>query len=152
LEPATFWLVASTNCATACPFTLVEDIFYVNNNITNNNQSEIIAAQDQELQTKYHVTKILQTETDGKCRPCQKSEETAEHIISARLILAREEYIKRHDTVCPELHFNICKEMGGKLNNEHWYDHVPISGETSPEGKITILWNQQCKLKINRTS
>jgi hypothetical protein len=49
---------------------------------------------------------------DGKCRPCQQFEETAEHIISARLILAKEEYIKRHDTVCAELHFNICKEMG----------------------------------------
>ena len=31
-------------------------------------ESEIIAAQRQALQTKYHVTKILQTETDSKCR------------------------------------------------------------------------------------
>jgi len=30
--------------------------------------SEIIAAQDQALQSKYHATKILQTETDSKCR------------------------------------------------------------------------------------
>ena len=30
--------------------------------------SEIMAAQDQELQTKYHATKILQTETESKCR------------------------------------------------------------------------------------
>jgi hypothetical protein len=28
-------------------------------------ESEIMAAQ-----TKYHATKILQTETDSKCRPC----------------------------------------------------------------------------------
>jgi hypothetical protein len=68
------------------------------------------------------------------------------------MILAKQEYIKRHDTMCAELHFNICKEMGGKLNNEQWYDHLPISVETSPEGKLTILWNQQCKLKINWTS
>jgi hypothetical protein len=32
------------------------------------NESEIIAAQDQALQTKYHATKSLQTETDNKCR------------------------------------------------------------------------------------
>jgi len=44
------------------------------------------------------------------------------------------------------------RKWGGKLNNEHWYDRVPISGETSPEVKITVLWNQQCKLKINQTS
>jgi len=30
-------------------------------------RSEITAAQDQALQTKYHVTKILQTETESKC-------------------------------------------------------------------------------------
>jgi len=28
----------------------------------------IIAVQDQALQTKYHASKILQTETDNKCR------------------------------------------------------------------------------------
>ena len=47
--------------------------------------SEIIAAQDQALQTKYHATKILQTETDSKCRLCQQSDETLEHIISYRM-------------------------------------------------------------------
>jgi hypothetical protein len=31
---------------------------------------------------------------------------------------------------------------GVKLN-KHWYDHVPWSVETSHEGKVTILWNQQ---------
>ena len=31
-------------------------------------ESEVIAAQDQALQTKYHVTKTLQTETGSKCR------------------------------------------------------------------------------------
>ena len=32
-------------------------------------ESEIVAAQDQALQTKYYATKILNTETDSKCRP-----------------------------------------------------------------------------------
>ena len=31
-------------------------------------ESEIVAAQDQVLQTKYYETKILNTETDSKCR------------------------------------------------------------------------------------
>jgi hypothetical protein len=30
--------------------------------------SEIIATKYQELQTKYHSTKLLQTETESKCR------------------------------------------------------------------------------------
>ena len=33
--------------------------------------SEIVAAQDQALKTKYYATKILNTETDSKCRLCQ---------------------------------------------------------------------------------
>jgi len=30
--------------------------------------SEIMATQDQALQTEYHATKILQTDIDSKCR------------------------------------------------------------------------------------
>jgi len=72
------------------------------------NESEIVAAQDQALQTKYYATKILNTETDSKCRLCQQFDETIDHIISACPILAKEQYIQRHDRVCAQLHFNIC--------------------------------------------
>ena len=61
-------------------------------------------------------------------------DETVEHIITACPILATEQYVKRHDRVYAELHFNICKETGVKLQNEHWYDHVPKSVTTSHEG------------------
>jgi hypothetical protein len=33
--------------------------------------------------------------------------------------------------------------MGVKLDSEHWYDLLPKLVETSREGKVTILWNQQ---------
>jgi hypothetical protein len=45
--------------------------------------------------------------------------------------------------VSAQLHFNICKETGVKLDKKHWYEHVPKSVETSRGGKVTILWNQQ---------
>jgi hypothetical protein len=83
-------------------------------------ESEIVAAQDQALQTKYYATKILNTETDSECRLCQKFNERIDHIISACPILAKEEYIKRHDTVSAQLHFNICKETGVQLDKKHW--------------------------------
>jgi hypothetical protein len=35
------------------------------------------------------------------------------------------------------------QETGVKLGNEHWYEYVPKLVETSPEGKVTTLWNQQ---------
>ena len=85
--------------------------------------SEIMAAQVKALQTKYHSTKILQTETDSKCRKKQYDEKV-ERIILACPILAKEQYIQRHDTVCVELRCDICKEIGGKLYNKELYDHV----------------------------
>jgi len=45
--------------------------------------------------------------------------------------------------VSAQLHFNICKETGVQLDKKHWYEYVPKSAETSQEGKVTILWNQQ---------
>jgi len=44
-------------------------------------KSEIVAAQDQALQTKYYATKILNTETDSKCRLCQQFDETIDQMI-----------------------------------------------------------------------
>jgi hypothetical protein len=84
-------------------------------------ESEIVAAQDQALQTKYYATKILKTtETDSKCRLCHQFDEAIVHIISACPILAKEQYIKRHDRVGAQLHFNICKETGVQLDAKHW--------------------------------
>jgi hypothetical protein len=37
--------------------------------------------------------------------------------------------------------FNICKEIGAKLDIEHWYKRGIKSIDTSPEGNVTILWN-----------
>jgi len=62
-------------------------------------ESEIVAAQDQALQTKYYATKILNIEIDSKCRLCQQFDERIDHIISACPILAKEQYTKRHDRV-----------------------------------------------------
>jgi hypothetical protein len=39
-----------------------------------------------------------------------------EHIFAASQILAKEQYTKRYDMVCAQLHFNICKEIGVKLD------------------------------------
>ena len=80
----------------------------------------MLAAQDQALQTKYRATELLHTETDSKCRLYKQLAETAEHIISACRILAKGEYINRHDRVCCQLHFSIYKEMGVKLDSEYW--------------------------------
>jgi hypothetical protein len=93
-----------------------------------------VAAQNQALQTKYHATKILQTEKESKCRLCHQFEETTDHIMSACPILAKEQYITRHDTVCAQPHFNIRKELGVKLDSDLWYEHTPKSVEINQVG------------------
>ena len=108
-----------------------EDTFLwlTNGDLKAETESEIVAAQDQALHTKYYDKKILKTETDSKCRLCQQFDETAAHIITACPILAREQYIERHDRVCAQIHYNICKEMGVRVEKKQWYEYVPNSVE-----------------------
>jgi hypothetical protein len=102
-------------------------------------EREIVVAQDQALNRKYYTTKILHTETDSKCRLYQQHDEIIDHIISACPILAKEQYVKRHDKVNAQIRFNICKETGVQLDKKHWYEHVPNSVVTNQGGKVTIL-------------
>jgi len=57
----------------------------------------------------------------------KKFDETVEHVKSACPILAIEKYINRRDTVCVQTYFNLCKQIGVKLDNEYWYNHVSKS-------------------------
>jgi len=63
-------------------------------------ESEITAVQYQLLQTKYYVTKILKTERNSEYRLLKKLDEKIDHIISACLMLAKEQHINLHYRVC----------------------------------------------------
>ena len=76
-----------------------------------------------------------------KCGLCQQFDEAIDHIISACPVPAKEQYIQRHDRVCSQLHFTICKEVGVKL--EPWYENDPKLLETSHESKVTISRYQE---------
>jgi hypothetical protein len=104
-----------------------------------------VAAQEQALQAKHHATKYCKQEKGNKCRLCHQFEDKTDRIVSACPVLAKEQHIKRDDRVCAQLHFNIRKELGVKLESELWYEHVPKSVEiqTSQVGKETTFWNQQ---------
>jgi hypothetical protein len=45
--------------------------------------------------------------------------------------------------MCAQLHFNICKETGVRLDNEHWCELVPKLVEIGHDCKVTKLWSQQ---------
>jgi len=70
--------------------------------------------------------------------------DAAEHFISTCPTHAKEQYMKRRARVCAELHRNVCKGVGVKLD-KHWNDHVPKLVKTSYESEFTILFNQECK-------
>ena len=45
--------------------------------------------------------------------------------------------------MCAQLHCNLCKETGVKLDNEVWYELVPKLVEIGHGCKVTKLWYQQ---------
>ena len=75
-------------------------------------ESTILAAQDQAISTNYFKNIILKQEIKSKCRLCKQYEENIDHLTSGFPILAKNEYLRRHDKVCPQLHYSICKALG----------------------------------------
>ena len=74
-------------------------------------ESTIVAAQVQAISTNYFKNKILKEEIESKCRLCKQHEETIAHLTSGCPILAKNEYLMRHE-VCTHLHYSICKALG----------------------------------------
>jgi hypothetical protein len=66
-------------------------------------------------------------------------EEIIDHLTSGCTILAKTEYMIRHDKVCTQLHYSICKTLGTETT-ETWYSHIPKP--VCQHEDITVLWNQ----------
>ena len=107
--------------------------------IKGDRESTIVAAQDQAISTNYFKNKILKEEIESKCRLCKQHEETIDHLISVCPILAKNEYLMRHDKVCTYLHYSICKALGFETTDKR-YTLMPKP--VYEEGDVTVLWNQ----------
>jgi len=86
-------------------------------------ESRIAAAQDQAISTNYLKNKILKEETESKGRLCKQHKETIDRLTSTCPILAKNEYLMRHDIVCTHLHYSICKALGIEIA-DNWYTHT----------------------------
>jgi hypothetical protein len=75
-------------------------------------ESTIVAAQDQAISTNYYKNKNLKKGSESKCRLCTQHEEAIDHLTSGCPILAKNEYLMRHDKVCSHLYYSICKALG----------------------------------------
>ena len=99
----------------------------------------ITAAQDQALNTRYYSKHIIKQGTTDRCRMCHTQPETEEHIISGCQTLAADQYLNRHNQVAAQLHLDICRHCGIKVEAECWYQHKPE--RVMENEKATILWD-----------
>jgi hypothetical protein len=72
----------------------------------------IVTAQDQPISTNYFKRKILKEEIESRCQLCKEYEETVDHLTSGCPILAKNEYVIKHDKVYTHLHYSMCKTLG----------------------------------------
>ena len=78
-------------------------------------------AQEQALNTN-SVRKNYHKDISNKLRLCGTHVENVLHIVSGCSMLAQKEYNRRHDKVCLNNHWALCKKYGVKAC-ERWYEH-----------------------------
>jgi hypothetical protein len=98
-------------------------------NIEGEKESTIVGVKDQAIDTNYFKNKILKEEVDSKCQLCKQHEETIDHLTSGCPILAKKEYLMRHDKVGAHLHYSMCKALGIETTDK-WYTHTYIYTHT----------------------
>jgi hypothetical protein len=69
-----------------------------------------------------------------------------EHIVSACPMLAKEQYIKRHDRVCSQLHFDICKEIGVKWTVNTGMNIYQNHSKQAMQAKLPYYGTNKCEL------
>ena len=98
----------------------------------------IFAAQDQSLKTKNYIAKVMKTGSDPLCRYCGQFDETIDHLVSGCPILAKNEYIERHNKVGQYIHWKV-SQWYGLPTADSWYKQ-----QTPPvieNGRSKILWD-----------
>ena len=65
----------------------------------------------------------MKEEIESKCRLYKQREETIDHLTSGCPVLAKNEYLMRHDKVCTHFHYSICKALGFETTDK-WYTHM----------------------------
>ena len=69
----------------------------------------IIATQGQSLPAKMYQHRIIKNGSDTKCRMLHNCDESVDQKVSGYPVLAKDEYLHRHDKAAAYMHCNICK-------------------------------------------
>ena len=82
---------------------------------------------------------------------CNEFKETIDHIMAGRPVLAKTEYIQRHDKAAGYLHWIMCKHYHLSAADK-WYEHKP--DRVTENERASILWdmpvNTDKEIKANR--
>ena len=99
----------------------------------------ICAAQDQSLKTRNYMRNIMKiSEQEPNCRYCSEHLETIDHLVSGCPVLAKKEYLVRHNKVARYIHWKICRHFKISVAAQ-WYEHdVPPVLENK---NAKILWD-----------
>ena len=103
-------------------------------------ESTVVAARDQAIRSHYFKNICLKEEIESKFRLCKQHEETVDRLTSGCPILAKNEYLMRHDKVCRHLRYSVCKALGIETTHK-WYTH------TCPSQCVKKEMSQCCGIK-----
>ena len=117
---------------------------WLSGNLKRETEGLLVAAQDQALNTR-NGQKV-----ESKCKICSQHEETEDHIVSGCEILAKTEYISRHNKAAAYLHWNVFQDHHIEVIDK-WYEHKPQSVRHKKESKITIMWDMPASTHRNIT-
>jgi len=82
---------------------------------------------------------MLKEKTDSKYQLHKQQEETTDHLTSGCSILAKHEYLIRHNKVCAHMHYSIRKVLSSEMKDK-WYKHThkPVYEQED----VIVFWNQ----------
>ena len=113
---------------------------WLSSNLKGETEGLLVAAQDQAINTRNYQKVICGQQVESKCRMCLQHEETVDHIVSGCEVLAKTEYISRHNNAAAYLHWSICKDHDIEITDK-WYQHAPETVMHNKDNNITIMWD-----------
>ena len=113
---------------------------WLSSNLKGETEGLLVAAQDQAINTRNYQKVICGQQVESKCRMCSQHEETVDHIVSGCEVLAKTEYISRHNNAAAYLHWSICKYHDLKITDK-CYQHTPETVMHNKDNNLTITWD-----------
>ena len=113
---------------------------WLSSNLKGETEGLLVAAQDQAINTRNYQKVICGQQVESKCRMCSQHEETVDRIVSGCEVLAKTEYISRHNNAAAYLHWSVCKDHDIEITDK-WYEHVPENVIHNKDNNITIMWD-----------